>query len=66
MEECPHSVPEHPAAGLGPLVAPPDPGVAVAAGPAVTTGPGVVATGPEVAPPRLHSTLAAQSQLLIV
>ena len=72
VEEYPHNVPEHPDAGFGPVVAPPDPGV-VATGPAVVTtgpgvvatGPGVVATGPEVAPPRLHSTFAAQSQLLI-
>ena len=48
VEECPHNVPEHPAAGLGPLVALPD-AVVVAAGLAVVaTGPCVVARGPAV------------------
>ena len=68
MDELLHNVPEQPVAGL---VAPPEPGVVAAGLPVVPTGPGVVATGPavvgtgsEVAPPRLHSTFAAQSQEL--
>ena len=57
-DERPHNVPEQPVARLGPLVAPPGPGV-------VTTGPEVIApmvvvTGIAVGPEE-HCTLEAQS-----